>query len=85
MLHTQDEEEPEVEYVEGYEMEDDGDAMEDFGKGANGMSDSEDGKFSCSVYYCLYELFIVLSSAGQVLAVYHLVTVPAALFNELPS
>jgi len=39
------EEEPEVEYVEGYEMEEeDDDAMEDFGKGATRMSDSDDGE-----------------------------------------
>lgn len=42
------EEEPEVEYVEGYEMEDEDedDAMEDFAQGANRMPDSEDGKLS---------------------------------------
>ena len=41
------EEEPEVEYVEGYEMEDEeeDDPMEDFGKGAQGLSDSEDGMY----------------------------------------
>lgn len=39
----EEEEEPEIEYVEGYEMEEeDDDAMEDFGKSANGLSDSED-------------------------------------------
>lgn len=47
------EEEPEVEYVEGYEMEeeDDDDAMEDFGKGATRMSDSEDGEFFFNSFF----------------------------------
>lgn len=44
------EEEPEVEYVEGYEMEEDDDAMEDFGKGATSMSDSEDGQFFTGLF-----------------------------------
>lgn len=64
-------------------MEDDGDVMEDFGKGVNGMLDLEDGKFSCSVYYCFYELFIVLFLVGQVFVVYYFVIVLVVLFNEL--
>jgi protein MAK16 len=45
------EEEPEVEYVEGYEMdEEDDDAMEDFAQGASRMADSEDGKILTSCF-----------------------------------
>jgi len=48
------EEEPEVEYVEGYEMEEEEDDMEDFGKGTMRMSDSEDGE-------CFSDLFKIVS------------------------
>lgn len=54
------EEEPEVEYVEGYEMEEEEDDMEDFGKGATGMSDSEYGiKFTSN--FVLFFLQAVLN------------------------
>lgn len=49
------EEEPEVEYVEGYEMEDEEDDMEDFSQGALRMSDSEDGE-------CFHDLLKIVSS-----------------------
>lgn len=40
LLTREEEEEPEVEYVEGYEMEEeDNDAMEDFARSANKMSE----------------------------------------------
>ena len=49
------EEEPEVEYVEGYEMEDEDDAMEDFANGANALSDSDDGQFFFLLQYFAIE------------------------------
>lgn len=70
------EEEPEVEYVEGYEMEDEDDAMEDFANGANTLSDSDDGQFFFIVQYFATErsptlvqfmLFWVLANIGNVL------------------
>ena len=62
MLFYFQEEDPEVEYVEDYEMEeDDDDAMEDFAKGANRMSDTEDGEFISNITTFFSELFPVLS------------------------
>jgi len=78
------EEEPEVEYVEGYEMEEEEDDMEDFGKGAMRMSDSEDGECFDGLFSTVSrEVFCCAIFGWSVSTVYCLVIVSTVLSNKL--